>query len=85
MGFEDLLAIRKLQRQYAEEELSPVACPNDGTPLDEVNGILHCRFDGWTCEASGGASTASGGGGGSSIEQHSIIGPGLFLSFVIGA
>jgi len=27
----------------------PVACPNDGEPLEQgPDGRLHCPFDGWT-------------------------------------
>lgn len=35
----------QLQRERREP---PVACPNDGEPLEEgPRGELHCRFDGW--------------------------------------
>jgi hypothetical protein len=27
-------------------------CPNDGTPLQQARGVLHCPFDGWTGSAS---------------------------------
>jgi len=51
MSWEELLDIGREARQYAEAEQSqpPQACPNDGEPLERgPNGILHCRFDGWT-------------------------------------
>jgi hypothetical protein len=32
-------------------ETPPVACPNDGTPLQEHNGVLHCPFDGYETPA----------------------------------
>jgi hypothetical protein len=32
----------------AEQSRRPVACPNDGQPLESVRGVLHCKFDGWT-------------------------------------
>ncbi|MFJ5984311.1 DUF4082 domain-containing protein [Lentzea sp. NPDC092896] len=33
----------------AEASRPPVACPNDGEPLERNrSGVLHCRFDGWT-------------------------------------
>lgn len=32
----------------AERDRTPVACPNDGTPLEAgPDGALFCRFDGW--------------------------------------
>jgi hypothetical protein len=31
----------------AQRAQRPQACPNDGQPLQEVNGVLHCPFDGW--------------------------------------
>jgi hypothetical protein len=51
--WQDLLAIsdeiRETRREAAEDE--PLACPNDGTPLVEVDTRagrkLHCKFDGW--------------------------------------
>lgn len=48
-GWWDLVAIRREARALAEQERNrrPVACPNDGEPLTEVNGVLHCRYDGW--------------------------------------
>lgn len=51
MGFEGLLDIYKEAAQLAREEREriPVACPNDGTPLEEApDGTLHCKHDGWT-------------------------------------
>jgi hypothetical protein len=40
---------RRYGQEAREEERQPLSCPNDGEPLDEdVNGLLHCRFDGWT-------------------------------------
>ena len=50
MGWQALLEILAENRQEVEQENTrrPAACPNDGSPLEQVNGILHCRFDGWT-------------------------------------
>lgn len=51
MSWEQLLDIAREARQLAEAEQSqpPEACPNDGEPLQRgPNGVLHCRFDGWT-------------------------------------
>lgn len=51
MSWEQLLAISKeaaVLRQQ-EETRTPVECPIDGIPLERgPNGVLHCRFDGWT-------------------------------------
>lgn len=54
MSWNQLLDIAQEARQYRDEELAagPVACPNDGEPLEEVDGVLHCKFDGWTSAAS---------------------------------
>lgn len=30
-----------------QRNATPAACPNDGEPLQDVNGILHCPYDGW--------------------------------------
>lgn len=36
-------------RYRAESEAPPVACPNDGEPLESgPGGVLHCRYDGFT-------------------------------------
>lgn len=51
MSWEQLLDIQREAAAYAETERSqpPTACPNDGIPLEQgPNGVLHCRFDGWT-------------------------------------
>lgn len=50
MSWGQLLAIVREAAQVAAEEAGrpPVRCPNDGTPLEDVNGVLHCPFDGWT-------------------------------------
>jgi hypothetical protein len=48
-GWYTLLAIRDEAR--GARRLPGIYCPNDGTPLDQVRGILHCRFDGWTGSA----------------------------------
>ena len=51
MGFENLLDMLKGAKQVQEQlvQLPPVACPNDGTPLETNSaGTLHCKFDGWT-------------------------------------
>ena len=51
MSWEQLLDIAReaaLERERASSE-PPVACPNDGEPLEKgPGGVLHCRFDGWT-------------------------------------
>lgn len=37
----------ELRREWTDRP--PVACPNDGEPLEQgKGGVLHCRFDGWT-------------------------------------
>lgn len=41
--------LRELRDEVRREENArPVACPNDGTPLESHRGVLHCPFDGWT-------------------------------------
>jgi hypothetical protein len=45
---------RSATKPGATRRLPGIYCPNDGTPLDQVRGILHCRFDGWTGSASRG-------------------------------
>lgn len=50
------LSTDALNRQYAQEEaLPPVACPNDGEPLQRNprTGRLQCRYDGWIYAGSG--------------------------------
>jgi len=44
--------LANIQRERAEalrlaKVARPVACPNDGEPLQQVGNILHCPFDGW--------------------------------------
>lgn len=51
MGWEQLrdIAREKLELREAEERTPPVACPKDGTPLEQNSaGTKHCRFCGWT-------------------------------------
>ena len=50
MSWQTLLDIRKeAAAEYAADRRDPpTACPNDGEPLEQVEGQLHCRFDGWT-------------------------------------
>jgi hypothetical protein len=51
MSWQELLDITTdaVARADAERSQPPTACPNDGEPLEQgPNGILHCRFDGWT-------------------------------------
>lgn len=51
MAWEELLSIQEAasREQVARDSTPPVACPNDGEPLDENrDGVLHCKFDGWT-------------------------------------
>lgn len=58
MGWRQLLSIyREAEDTYAAEQAAaPTACPNDGTPLEtNSRGVLHCPFDGWVWEGSGGA------------------------------
>ncbi len=49
-GWGTLLGIVKAAKQDWSEQRDarPVACPNDGEPLQEVRGVLHCTYDGWT-------------------------------------
>lgn len=49
MSWESLSSILAEARQSAIDEYStpPQACPNDGEPLVEVDGVLFCRFDGY--------------------------------------
>lgn len=50
MAWEQLISIRDEAIAYKRDELTnpPVACPNDGEPLDAGrNGVLHCPYDGW--------------------------------------
>ncbi len=51
MAWETLLAtVKEARAEYrAERTNPPVACPNDGEPLNAApRGRLHCPFDGWT-------------------------------------
>jgi hypothetical protein len=50
VSWEQLQSIVAQARQAAaaERDAKPTVCPYDGTSLDEVGGILHCPFDGWT-------------------------------------
>jgi hypothetical protein len=41
-----LLALVREARTYRPPP-RPVACPNDGEPLQLVRGRLHCKYDGW--------------------------------------
>lgn len=62
----DLLATLQEQAQYIDYYKSspPVACPNDGTPLENGppgdSGILYCPFDGWQWPRDYDAETMSG-------------------------
>lgn len=50
MSWEQLNSIMRQAAQEAQQnrDLPPVACPNDGTPLQAgPDGELHCDFDGW--------------------------------------
>jgi len=49
MSWEQLLSIRAEQIEAARESTAPpVACPNDGEPLQAgPHGELFCPFDGW--------------------------------------
>jgi hypothetical protein len=46
-GLLDVWQDAALER-HAERTRRPVACPNDGEPLQLHNGVLHCPWDGWT-------------------------------------
>jgi hypothetical protein len=51
MSWQQLSAILEEARLDAEEEVAhpPVACPNDGTVLQQGrDGELRCPFDGWS-------------------------------------
>lgn len=51
MGWEQLLDIAREAADLAAQEAAspPVACPQDGEPLlTGPNGVLYCRFCGWT-------------------------------------
>ncbi len=50
MSWEQLAVIEADRQAEVDQEKTgvPVACPNDGTPLQTApGGILHCPFDGW--------------------------------------
>jgi hypothetical protein len=50
MSWQQLVDIAKQNSQELESTVRdrPVACPNDGYPLDTgPEGELHCPFDGW--------------------------------------
>lgn len=47
MAWEQLISIRDEAIAYKRDEIQnpPVACPNDGEPLDAGrNGVLHCPW-----------------------------------------
>jgi hypothetical protein len=51
MSWEELLSIQESARadQEARDSVPPTGCPNDGEPLEtNAEGIVHCKFDGWT-------------------------------------
>jgi hypothetical protein len=53
MSWEQMLEILAVNSQEYEDYMSqpPVACPNDGWPLESgPDGELHCKFDGYTYE-----------------------------------
>ena len=49
MSWDQFLNILKQNRRDAEEEARKrrVACPIDGTILDEKNGVLNCPLGNW--------------------------------------
>ncbi|HXS17718.1 MAG TPA: hypothetical protein VN764_11045, partial [Polyangiaceae bacterium] len=49
ISWEQLRDIEQVNGEYARDERqAPVACPNDGEPLEDgPDGELHCRYDGW--------------------------------------
>lgn len=48
MGYRELLEIYRQESVEYERQLSepPVACSNDGEPLEDTDRGLHCRFCG---------------------------------------
>lgn len=51
MSWEQLRDIYRVAaaEKRANDALRPIACPNDGEPLESgSNGSLHCRSDGWS-------------------------------------
>ena len=62
----DLYSTLQEQAQYVEyyKAQRPVACPNDGTPLElgppSQPGVLYCPFDGWRYPDDYDAETMSG-------------------------
>lgn len=51
MSWDQLSSILQTAVSEARENATapPTACPNDGEPLESgPNGVLHCKFDGWT-------------------------------------
>ncbi len=47
MAWEELAAILEERRKEAATD-PPIACPNDGEPLQvAADGGLYCPFDGW--------------------------------------
>jgi hypothetical protein len=51
VGWQQLADIyREAAATYAAEQNErPTACPNDGEPLiEDLDGVLRCRFDGWS-------------------------------------
>ncbi len=48
MAWDELAAILEERRKEAAASDPPVACPNDGEPLQvAADGGLFCPFDGW--------------------------------------
>lgn len=48
MSYETLTAIGQEAAAYARADTIPVACPNDGEPLqDGPGGVKYCPYDGW--------------------------------------
>lgn len=51
MSWDTLIGIRReaADRRQQEDAAPPVACPNDGEPLEaDKDGNLRCHFDGWS-------------------------------------
>jgi hypothetical protein len=47
-GWYSLLSTHRQNELMAQEDSTPVACPNDGEPLENgPDGFLYCKFDGW--------------------------------------
>lgn len=56
MSWDQLLDIYRenVEEYESSRNEEPVACPNDGQPLEtNEDGVLHCKFDGWVWNRGG--------------------------------